>query len=103
MNELVTLALVWVAGVALGGFFFGGLWWTVYKGVSSQQPVVWFAGSLLLRMTITLAGLYLVMGSSWQRLLSCSIGFIMARLLVTWLTRLPRRQTLPSGAVSHAP
>jgi F1F0 ATPase subunit 2 len=103
MNEILALALAWLAGTALGGVFFGGLWWTVHKGISSQQPVVWFAGSLLLRMTITLGGFYLVMGSSWQRLLLCSIGFIMARLLVSWITRLPRSQILPAGAVSHAP
>jgi F1F0 ATPase subunit 2 len=103
MNEVLALALAWLAGVALGGVFFGGLWWTVHKGVSSQRPVAWFAASLLARMSITLAGFYLVMGSHWERLLSCFIGFIMARLLVSWITRLPRSQTLSAGAVSHAP
>jgi len=103
MNDILALALAWLAGTGLGGVFFGGLWWTVHMGISSQQPVVWFVGSLLLRMTITLGGFYLVMGSSWQRLLLCSIGFIMARLLVSWITRLPRSQILPAGAVSHAP
>jgi F1F0 ATPase subunit 2 len=103
MNELLTLALAWLAGAALGGVFFGGLWWTVHKGVPSPQPVVWFAGSLLLRMTITLAGFYFAMGSSWRRLLLCSIGFIMARLLVTWLTRLPHNQDPSVQAVTHAP
>jgi F1F0 ATPase subunit 2 len=102
MNELLMLALAWLAGVALGGVFFGGLWWTVHKGVSSQRPVVWFAGSLLLRMTITLGGFYLVMGSHWERLLLCSIGFIMARMVVTWLTRLRHIQNPSVQAVTHA-
>jgi F1F0 ATPase subunit 2 len=102
MNELLSLALAWLAGATLGGVFFGGLWWTVHKGVLSQQPVIWFAGSLLLRTTITLAGFYFVMGSSWRRLLLCSIGFIMARVLVTWLTRLPQSQKPPVQAVTHA-
>ncbi len=102
MSELPMLALAWLAGAALGGVFFGGLWWTIHKGVSSQRPALWFAGSLLLRMTVALAGFYFVMGGSWHRLLACLIGFIMARALVSWITRL-RRQTLPSGAVSHAP
>jgi F1F0 ATPase subunit 2 len=102
MNELLSLALAWLAGATLGGVFFGGLWWTVHKGVSSQQPVIWFAGSLLLRTTITLAGFYFVMGSSWRRLLLCSIGFIIARVLVTWFTRLPQSQNPPVQAVTHA-
>ena len=45
-----------VAGVLLGAIFFGGLWWTVRKGVSSKRPALWFFGSLLLRTSIVLAG-----------------------------------------------
>ena len=43
------------AGVLLGAIFFGGLWLTVRKGVSSKQPALWFFGSLLLRMSIVLS------------------------------------------------
>ena len=57
MNEVLLLALALSAGVLLGGIFFGGLWWTVRKGVSSTQPALWFFGSLLLRMSVTLTGL----------------------------------------------
>jgi len=38
MNETATLVLSWVAGAALGAIFFGGLWWTVRKGMSAKQP-----------------------------------------------------------------
>ena len=64
MNESLTLALALVAGVLLGAIFFGGLWWTVRKGVSSEQPALWFFGSLLLRMSIALAGFYFVAARS---------------------------------------
>jgi len=73
MNETLTLALAWLAGGALGAIFFGGLWWTVRKGVSSPQPALWFFGSLLLRMSIVLAGFTLcpaVSGSGWWRVSS---------------------------------
>jgi len=98
MNETLALGLAWLAGTALGAIFFGGLWWTVRRGILSQWPALWFAGSLLLRMSITLAGFYLVMGGHWERLLACSLGFLMARLVATWRTR-------PSQAtqVNHAP
>ncbi len=49
MNEILTLVLALVTGVLLGTLFFGGLWWTVRKGVSSKQPAFWFFGSLLLQ------------------------------------------------------
>ena len=60
MNDTLSLVLAWVAGGVLGAIFFGGLWWTVRKGVSSQQPALWFLGSLLLRTSVALAGFYFV-------------------------------------------
>ena len=71
--------LALVAGVLLGAVFFGGLWWTVRKGVSSKRPALWFFGSLLLRMSIALAGFYFVSGGHWERLLVCLLGFVVAR------------------------
>jgi F1F0 ATPase subunit 2 len=90
MNETLTLMLAWVTGVILGAIFFGGLWWSIRKGVLSKQPALWFSGSLLLRMSIVLVGFYFVARGHWQRLLLCLLGFVMARLIVTWLTGEPR-------------
>jgi F1F0 ATPase subunit 2 len=67
--------------------FFGGLWWTIQKAVSSKLPALWFMGSLLLRMSIAVGGFYLVGRDSWQRMLMCLLGFVIARLMVTWTTR----------------
>lgn len=104
MNETLTLVLAWVAGGALGAMFFGGLWWTVQKGVRSTQPALWFFGSLLLRMSMALAGFYLVAGGQWQRLMLCLLGFVMARFVVTWLTwRSGEEQKRPAPEASHAP
>jgi|SRR5271165_1718924 len=87
MNEVLLLALSLSAGMLLGTIFFGGLWWTVRKGVSSEQPALWFFGSLFLRMSIVLAGFYFVSGGHWERLLLCLAGFVIARLTVTRLTQ----------------
>jgi len=62
MNEAMTLTLAWTAGILLGAIFFGGLWWTIRKGVTAKQPALWFLGSMLLRMGIALAGFYLSRG-----------------------------------------
>jgi F1F0 ATPase subunit 2 len=67
MNETLRLVLASGAGLLLGAIFFGGLWWTVQKGVSSKRPAVWFMISLLVRMSIVLLGFYFV-GSGWWRL-----------------------------------
>lgn len=91
MNDMWRLMPALTAGLLLGAMFFGGLWWTVRMGVSSQRPAWWFLGSLLLRMSIAMSGLYVVSGGHWDRLLICLCGFAIARLLVTRLTRLPEK------------
>ncbi len=98
MSELMQLTLALLAGTLLGALFFGGLWWTVQKGLASPRPALWFAGSLLLRTSITLLGFYLVAADDWKRLLACLLGFISARLIVTRLTATPARPE-----ASHAP
>ena len=104
MNETVTLVLTAGAGAVLGGIFFGGLWWTVRRGLSSKQPVLWFSGSLLLRTGIALTGFYFISGGHWQRLLACLLGFVIARLIVTRLTRPPvEYHNSPAKEAGHAP
>ena len=104
MNEFLFLAPALAAGVLLGAFFFGGLWWTVIRGVSSQRPALWFFGSMLLRMSITLAGFYFVGGEHWERWLLCLLGFVLARVVVEWLTRRPvERNNSRAQEASYAP
>ena len=89
MNESLMLAFALVAGLSLGAIFFGGLWWSVRQGVASKHPALWFLGSRLLRMSLVLVGFYFVGRGDWQRLVSCLIGFIIARFIVTRLSRTP--------------
>ena len=104
MNETPMVVLAVAAGLLLGALFFGGLWWTVRRGLSSKQPGVWFLSSMLLRMSIALAGFYFVGRGHWERLLLCLLGFVVARFIVMWLTR-PRPEDSNSRTpeVSHAP
>ena len=82
-------AMAVVAGAALGGAFYAGLWWTVRRAATFRHPGLSVLTSLLLRMAITLGGFYLVADGDWARLLLCLVGFLLARVAVTWLTRLP--------------
>lgn len=104
MNEMLIAGLAWLAGLALGAIFFGGLWWTVRKYVSSKRPALWFLSSLLLRTSITLMGFYVVADGHWQRMLLCLLGFAMARLIATRLTRTSEKaQTGSVTEIRHAP
>ena len=67
MYEIVTLTLAWLAGAILGAFFFGGLWWTIRKGLSSKHPALWFFISMLVRTSVVLAGFLVLARGHWQR------------------------------------
>jgi F1F0 ATPase subunit 2 len=85
MTEWSVLALF--AGGLLGALFFGGLWWTVRKGLPSGRPALWFFGSSLVRSGVTLVGFCFVSAGHWERLLACLLGFVVASLVVIHLTR----------------
>ena len=104
MNDFLILALALMAGLMLGAIFFGGLWWTVRKGVLSQWSALWFPGSMLLRTSIVLASFYFVGRGHWERMLLCLLGFIVARMIVTQLTKPSEvNKTCSAPEVRHAP
>ncbi len=82
MTHSLALPLAALAGVLLGLFFFGGLWWTVRRAFDSRRPALWVGGSLLLRMGSVAGGFVVVSAGDWQRLLACLLGFWAARWLV---------------------
>lgn len=102
MNEIFVFSLAMMAGLLLGIVFFGGLWWTVQKGISSGKPAVWLSGSLLLRMGIALAGFYFTADGHWDRLLACLSGFLIMRTVVTRLVRSPEKQPCTGQEVGNA-
>jgi F1F0 ATPase subunit 2 len=103
MNEPLSLAFALAAGILLGVFFFGGLWWTVRQGVSSKHPALWFFGSLLLRMGIVVLGFYFILGDDSRRLLAGLLGFIAARLIAMRLTRGAEQAGQVDQEAGHAP
>lgn len=104
MSDSLVYFLAILAGVGLSAVFFGGLWWTVRKGLTSPHPALWFLGSLLLRVSIVLTALYWISGGQLKRLLACLLGFILARPGVIWLTRMAvKKQSSHEKEAGHAP
>ena len=104
MDNLIIILLILLVGLILGIFFFGGLWWTTKKGVVSKSPVIWFFGSLIIRLGVTVAVIYFVSNSHWERMLVCLAGFIIARTIVLKVTQLPEVNKLvnkPKEAYLH--
>lgn len=98
MSEVMQPALALLAGMLLGATFFGGLWWTVQKGLASPKPALWFLGSLLLRTGIALTGFYAVAGGNWKRLLACLFGFVIVRIIATRLAATSTNVSLSPGS-----
>ena len=91
-NDVFIWILVVLAGMLLGIFFFGGLWWTIQKGLASKYAGLWFFGSLVVRTGVLLTGFILISNGHWERMIFCLIGFIMARFVVLRLKRANEQQ-----------
>jgi F1F0 ATPase subunit 2 len=102
MNETLSLVLSLVAGILLGAIFFGGLWWTVRKVVSSKRSALWVFCSLLFRMGIVLAGFFFIAHGHWERLLISLLGFVVARPIVMGFTRAAEKSAHLSQEAGHA-
>lgn len=87
MSEITFIILAALSGLILGLFFFGGLWWTIRKSIVSKHPALLMLSSLIIRFCVVLAGFYYISLGSWKRILSCLAGFIIAKFIVTRLTR----------------
>lgn len=81
-SAVLVLAIAAVVGVVLGLVFYGGLYWTVSRGLVSKRPALWFLFSLLARVSIVIAGFYFVSSYPLQ-------GSTVPSLSISAHTRLP--------------
>src|ERR1700691_3064900 len=102
MIELSPVLLALAAGLVLGAVYFGGLWWTVLRGIGSRHAAPWVFVSLLLRTAVAMLGVYLVARGSWERLVVCLAGFVVARFIVIWLTAAVGPRPQSAGGTNHA-
>ena len=93
--EIAPLVTALALGLVLGAVFFGGLWWTVRRGLTSSTPGLWFGLSALGRMAAVFASFYfLARGGGWSQVLACLLGLLIARAAVT---RIVRRTAVSQG------
>lgn len=95
MPETQYLLFAFMAGLLLGSFFFGGLWWAVIKGLASPHPARWFIASYCVRIAVAAAGFFIVSTGQWQRLAACLLGFTIVRFFMTRFVNRIQSVTLP--------
>ena len=101
-SEMTAMILAFPAGVLLGMVFFGGLWWTIRRGLSSPHPARWFLAGFLVRMTFLLAALYYLSGGAWARLIILLAGILLGRSIVIRQTKSTGKNAPPEQEVFHA-
>jgi len=74
----LTLIASFLAGMALGGFYFWALWRSVRKLADEQQVRSLLLGYFF-RLGVVLAGFFLIMGGHWERLVAALLGFLLMR------------------------
>lgn len=83
MNDIWDMVVVFVAGLILGSFLYGGLWWTLKKLSVKSRPFLWLFLSSWLRIGISLVGFYIISNGDWTRFTVCFVGFITARIIIS--------------------
>jgi len=82
MNDIATilkLIAVFAGGVALGVFYFGGLWLTVRLLSNSATTPLLVTASYIARTALVLGGIYWLTGGQWRAVLICIGGMLIAR------------------------
>lgn len=102
MSGWIVIVLSLAAGLGLGLVYFGGLWLTVRGVATTRRPVLLFAASFIVRTALVVAGMYLVMDGSWQRMLACLAGFIIVRQVMVSRLR-PSDVAQPGDGEGAAP
>jgi F1F0 ATPase subunit 2 len=76
MENPHTLALMVLAGLGLGLFYFGSRWLTLRLLFTAQPPFAVTLGLFFARIGVVVIALYAVTAGSWQRLGACLFGFL---------------------------
>ena len=81
IDQLVQVIVGGLVGMALGYFYFAGLWATVQRLPDAKNPAFLALASMFARIALTGLAIYLVFQGSWLRLVSCLAGFLFSRTL----------------------
>lgn len=83
MQSALTIAVALVAGLLLGALYFGVLWRTMARLPGARSPALLMAVSLVGRMAVMLAGLFLLARWGGWLALGCALaGIVVARTLL---------------------
>lgn len=83
MTDLSDICLALACGLLLGGYYFGGLWWTVRRLPGRAKPGRFLAASFCVRLAPVLAGFGLVLQRGAVPFTLAFGGFLAVRIGLT--------------------
>lgn len=92
MNAIWFAVLAFLAGTAVGCFYFAGLWFTVRRLPSARSPGLLAFGSFAARTVVAVFCFYLIATRGhWAGVIASVLGFALARWIL--VARLQPRET----------
>ena len=79
-GDLTFVAASLGLGVAVGLFYFGGLWWTVRRIPASRRPGLLVLGSFWVRTGVGAAALIPLAKAGWPPLVAALAGILSVRI-----------------------
>jgi F1F0 ATPase subunit 2 len=97
MSELIQLGLLNLLLTFLGGMFsaalfMASLWWSLKFALMSKRPLVWFVVGWFVRIVVVLSIFSALSADDWRLLVSCLLGFVFGRHLITSLYPVPHKR-----------
>ena len=83
--DATLLAAGFSAGVAVGLFYFGGLWWTVRRIPTSRRPGLLVLSSFWIRTGVAAAALIPLARIGWPPLVAALAGTLLVRVVAVRL------------------
>ncbi len=74
--------LAFLVGVFVGAVFFGGLYITVQQLTTTKHPALLMMLSLIIRLVVLVAGVYLIMDGKIENLVSAMAGILLVRFVM---------------------
>jgi len=80
--SMLYLCMTFMAGIAIGALYFGGLWWTVQRLPRSRNPSLLMLVSFLVRTGAAAGCFILIMGNKWEPIAAGLLGFVVIRIVL---------------------
>lgn len=93
MAATVHVIAAFTTGMALGLFYFGGLWLTLQRLTWCRRPGRFMTVSSLIRMSAVLPVFYLFIKMHWGLLIVVLLGFLLMREILAGRHRIINRVT----------